>query len=382
MSIIGCLLIVTGIFYCFSVLYLLIGLFRLNFRQNDKIQYCSVIVAVHNEEECLQRCLNSLINQNYPIDKFEVIIADDRSDDSTPSIISDYCRKYPNFRSVSVKPGEDAIPKKTALIRALDAARGEIILSTDGDCEQPQGWVRQMSAYFTDGVGMVIGHVGYLKPQNLWQGIDAMDYLTHRALGAAFVGINSVYTCTAANMAYRKEIFDRNREGFKNLKIRPAEDNFILHCTRNSGLKLAVATHPDSIIETHGAKNFSHFMNQRFRWAAYGGNITTRGVKLFFVPALLFYLVIWISFFYALSVPAILPVLLWVITGKMCSDFLFISRYVYIYKIQYMIRYFLPLSFFHLILAPVVALKGNLFSFTWKNKRYTKECEIGNGTSL
>ncbi len=382
MSIIGCLLIVTAAFYCCSVLYLLTGLFRLHYRQNDKIRYCSIIVAVHNEEECLQRCLNSLISQNYPPDKFEVIIADDRSDDSTPLIISDYCSKYPNFRSVSVKPGEDAVPKKTALIRALDVARGEIILSTDGDCEQSQGWIRQMAACFTDGVGMVIGHVGYFKPQNLWQGIDAMDYLTHRALGAAFIGVNSVYTCTAANMAYRKEIFDRNREGFKSLKIRPAEDNFILHCSRNSGFKIAVATHPDSVIETQGAKNFPHFMNQRFRWAAYGGNITTRGVKLFFIPALLFYLFIWVGFFYAVSFPDILPVLLWVLTAKMCSDFLLIFKYVHIYKIQYMIRYFLPLSLIHLILAPLVALKGNLFSFTWKNKRYTKECEIGNSASL
>lgn len=382
MEITTCLLLATGAFYFISVLYLFAGLFRLNHQKSDKTHFCSVIIAVHNEEHNLEKCLNSLINQNYPPDSFEVIIADDRSVDSTPQIISRFCQKHHNFRSVSVRPDEDAIPKKNALLRALDSARGEIILSTDGDCEQPQGWIRQMSACFTDEVGMVIGHVGYFKPQNLWQGIDALDYLTHRALGAAFIGVNSVYTCTAANMAYRKVIFDKNRDGFKKLKIRPAEDNFILHCAKNSGYKIAVATDSDSIIQTQGATSFSHFLNQRFRWAAYGGNITTLGVKLFFIPALLFYLSIWIALFSAFFSPAILPVLLWVIVGKMLSDFLLIARYTSLYKIQYMIRYFLPLSLIHPILSLVVALKGNLFSFTWKNRRYTKEHEIRNSVSL
>ena len=44
------LLIATGAFYFISVLYLFAGLFRLNHKKNDKIHFCSVIVAVHNEE--------------------------------------------------------------------------------------------------------------------------------------------------------------------------------------------------------------------------------------------------------------------------------------------------------------------------------------------
>ncbi len=382
MVITACFLLVTGAFYCISVLYLFIGLFKLMHPKSDKACFCSVIVTVHNEEHNLEKCLNSLVSQNFPPESFEVIIADDCSVDSTPQIINRYCQKYHNFRSVTVNPEEDTIPKKTALIRALDTARGEIVLSTDGDCELPKGWIRQMSACFTDEVGMVIGHVGYFKPKNIWQGIDALDYLTHRALGAAFIGVNSVYTCTAANMAYRKVIFDQNRDGFKKLKIRPAEDNFILHCAKNSGYKIAVATHPESIILTSGALSFSHFMNQRFRWAAYGGNITTLGVKLFFIPALLFYLSIWIASFSTFFSPVMLPVLLWVIAAKILFDFLLIAKYTSLYKIQYMIRYFLPLSIIHPVLSLVVALKGNLFSFTWKNRRYTKEHEIRRSISL
>ena len=120
-------------------------------------------------------------------------------------------------------------------------------------------------------------------------------------------------------------------------------------------------------------------MNQRFRgglrWKHY-----YLGVKLFFIPAPFFICPSDCTFIR--SSPAILPVLLWVIAGKMFSDFLLIARYTFLYKIQYMIRYFLPLSLIHPILALVVALKGNLFSFTWKNRRYTKEHEIRHSISL
>ena len=376
MGIITYTLITAACIYAVSVLYLLTGLYRLSYRKNDKRHFYSVIITVHNEEENLEKCLECLVNQDYSTSNFEVILANDRSTDSTPSIIGRYCQKFKNFKSVEVGINETAIPKKTALIRALEIARGDIILSTDGDCMQSPGWISSINNCFSPNVIMVIGHVGYFRPENVWQGIDALDYLTHRALGAAFLGVKSVYTCTAANMAYRREIFDEHKDEFKGLKIRPAEDNFILHCARNSGKEIAVSTDPLSIIETQGARSFAHFLNQRFRWAAYGANITTRGVKLFFIPTLLFYLMIWVSLITAIFSPAMFRVIGVVMLSKMIIDFILIARYTQLYKIQHMLKYFVPLSIIHPVLALLAAIKGNLFPFTWKNKRYTKENEV------
>lgn len=382
MVIVQSILIFSAAIYCFSVFYLIIGLFRLKSEKSKTINSFSVIIAAHNEEQNLNECLQCLVSQDYPKDKYEVIIADDRSTDNTPEIIKHYCEQYPNFRSVCVNIDETAVPKKTALIRALDIANGEIILSTDGDCIQSPKWISSMNDCFTEGVGMVIGHVGYFKPKNMWQGIDALDYLTHRAMGAAFIGIKSVYTCTAANMAYKKDIFIKNRDAFTKLKIRPAEDNFILHCTRNLGYQISIALEPESIVETSGASTFSHFMNQRFRWAAYGGNITSLGVKLFFIPALFFYSMIWVALFSSILSPKILPILGYSCLAKAIFDFVLMMKYLHIYHLGYMIRYFIPLSLFHLILAPLVAIKGNLFSFKWKNKRYTKDIELSESALL
>ncbi|NLE00124.1 MAG: glycosyltransferase, partial [Fibrobacter sp.] len=249
MSIISAALIIFGTFYCISVLYLYSGLFHLRCPDNKHIHTFSVVIAVHNEEKSLQKCFDAVISQNYPSDKYEIILADDRSTDTTPAIINRLCQNHPNVRSVRIEPHEKAVPKKTALARAFELATGEIILTTDGDCLPSDSWISSINENFTAKVGLVVGHVDYFKPENLWAGIDALDYLSHRALGASFLGVNSLYTCTAANMAFRKEIFTLNRDRFNALSVSPAEDNFFLHCAKNGGLKIVQATGLESIVK-------------------------------------------------------------------------------------------------------------------------------------
>ena len=56
--------------------------------ENKKI---SIIVPAYNIENYLARCLDSLLNQTYK--NIEIIIVDDGSTDSTPSILDDYATK-------------------------------------------------------------------------------------------------------------------------------------------------------------------------------------------------------------------------------------------------------------------------------------------------
>lgn len=366
------LLIISGTLYFFSILFFWTGLFRLKRPKSDAIPIISVVIAVHNEEVSLAGCLENLVSQTYPVDKFEIIIADDRSSDSTPAIIESFVKKYPHIKSVRVDETEDVVPKKFALSKALDIATGEIIASTDGDCSIPKNWLNSMSSYFTPDVGFVIGHTNYRPAKSFWPGIDALDYLSQRALGSGFVGIGSVYTCTASNMAYRKDLYTNNRNEFLALKIRPAEDNFFLFCAkRKSSYTVAVATDTDSFIETDGASGFSHFVNQRFRWAAYGGNYVTLGMKMFFIPSIIFFLSLLFTCVVSPIYPLVLQPLLIMVAAKIIADFLFTTKSCVLFDRVSLIKYFLPLFFIHFILIPLIMIKGNFSTFEWKGKRYT-----------
>ena len=83
----------------------------------------SVCVPARNEERNIRACVEAILNQDYP--NFEIIVLDDRSTDSTPSILADLASHDSRLRSIS---GSD-LPKgwagkPHALFQASASARG------------------------------------------------------------------------------------------------------------------------------------------------------------------------------------------------------------------------------------------------------------------
>lgn len=92
----------------------------------------SVILPARNEEGFIEKCLDSLLDQDY--DNYEIIAIDDSSTDSTGKIIEDYSAKNPKVIHVSAKPKPDGwIGKNWACMEGYAAATGEILLFTDSD---------------------------------------------------------------------------------------------------------------------------------------------------------------------------------------------------------------------------------------------------------
>jgi glycosyltransferase involved in cell wall biosynthesis len=62
--------------------------------RSDDFPMVSVVLPTYNGEDTLERCLDSIMAQDYP--NFEVLISDDCSADSSASIAADFARRYPN----------------------------------------------------------------------------------------------------------------------------------------------------------------------------------------------------------------------------------------------------------------------------------------------
>ena len=89
----------------------------------------SVLVAIRNEEGYIERCINSLVDQDFPEEKYQVIVADGLSLDRTRDIIKSYERQFPRLIKVVDNPG---ITQANGRIIALHNARGRIIMYLDG----------------------------------------------------------------------------------------------------------------------------------------------------------------------------------------------------------------------------------------------------------
>lgn len=87
----------------------------------------SVIVPVYNTEKYLEKCLDSLVNQNFK--DYEVIVVNDESPDNSEKIIQEYEKKYSFLHSYKKKNGG----LSDARNYGLKYAKGDYILFVDSD---------------------------------------------------------------------------------------------------------------------------------------------------------------------------------------------------------------------------------------------------------
>ena len=88
----------------------------------------SVIVPVYNVEKYLPNCLDSLVNQNY--NKYEIIVVNDGSTDSSESIIDSYKNKYPKLIKIFNKENGGL---SSARNYGISKSKGEYLLFVDSD---------------------------------------------------------------------------------------------------------------------------------------------------------------------------------------------------------------------------------------------------------
>ena len=69
------------------------------FRDPSKtIDFITVVMPVRNEERFIAETLTQLLEQDYPPDRYEILVADGMSDDSTRSIVRELAAKHPQIR--------------------------------------------------------------------------------------------------------------------------------------------------------------------------------------------------------------------------------------------------------------------------------------------
>ncbi len=89
--------------------------------------FVSVVIPMRNERRWIERSLAAVLAQDYPGERFEVLVADGMSDDGSRDILARIARADRRVRVID-NPGR-IVP--TGLNAAIQAARGEIIARVD-----------------------------------------------------------------------------------------------------------------------------------------------------------------------------------------------------------------------------------------------------------
>ncbi|MCD8166004.1 MAG: glycosyltransferase [Bacteroides sp.] len=270
LAILGTLFLIQCIYY-FS-LYNRINLYHKGLQKNripytDSLPPVSVIICAKNESHNLHENLPSILEQDYP--EFEVIVINDGSTDESEELLCQLEERYPHlYHSFTPDSARYISRKKLALTLGIKASKYEWVVFTEANCCAPsKEWLRNIARNFTYGTEIVLGYSGY-EQQKSWlnkkSSFDALmqglRYLSMALAGKTYMGIGR-------NMAYKKELFFRNKGYSRHLNLQRGDDDlFINQVATASNTRVEAA--PESVIKIRPVEYYKEWKEEKVSYTA------------------------------------------------------------------------------------------------------------------
>lgn len=329
----------------------------------------SFLLVVRNEEAYIENLLESILNQDFPQHKYEIIVVDGESSDRTPDLIQQAQQKYPNRIRYLTNPGK-TLP--TGWNIGIQNSRGQYVIRVDGHSQIPKNFLS--STYHVAGkvpeataVGGVVETVG----TGFWGEVNAYVYSHPFGVGNSKFrttkGTWEGFVDTAPYAAYKREIFEQ--VGFFDEGLQRNEDLEMHARIRKNGGSFFLST---AIRSTYYVRNtLSAFIKKSFddgKWtmvASRRGAGVLRGRHLIPFTVVLSSILLTIASFFSSIVLAAFLVLI----GAYCS-LLIVSSWGIMKQKGW--KYFMPsmLSFALLHFSRGVGSAAGLLSKPyWRNDR-------------
>lgn len=337
----------------------------------------TVLIPARNEEENIGLCLRSLAGQRYPRDLFEVIVIDDHSVDRTAAIVKGFSGLPVRYIALVDIPGTESVTahKKFAIETGIDAAKGELIVTSDADCVFDPDWLLTLVAFYEQrGAKFIaapvrIGGIG----NSLLAIFQTLDFITLQGITGAAVSRRVHSMCNGANLAYPRDAFFE-AGGFSGIDGIPSGDDMLLMHKIYSKYPQRVffLKHRQAIVTTRPETRWKGFFNQRIRWASKADQYDDK--RIFWV-LLLVYLAN--ALFLALAVGAFWNgwwglLLLILLVAKTMVEYPFVSDVAAFFGQRRLMVYFPFMQPLHILYTLIAGWLGKFGSYRWKDRKIVK----------
>jgi cellulose synthase/poly-beta-1,6-N-acetylglucosamine synthase-like glycosyltransferase len=329
----------------------------------------SVIVPVRNEQKNIQKLLNQLAAQDYPKERYEIIVVDDHSSDQTASMALALMEAgFDNMSLVHLEGSKRG--KKAALTQGINKANGEIIITTDGDCQVGEKWLKSIDHSFDEEVKMVFGPVA-MRAETFFEKLQMIDFAALIGVGAATWQLGMEGMCNGANLAFRKDVFWACN-GYQGTEQYPSgDDEFLLrkiHLKYPDGIRFL--KNYDAVVYTEAQPGLDALINQRKRWAGkwkVHKDFSTRLIAMFvfFYYALFLATTIW-----SIAMAEHFDVILVVWCVKWLLDVVLVQGVLRLSNQQIPVMASMVLSLAYPFYAIGIGISTINYTFEWKGRQY------------
>ena len=274
-------------YYSIIILFFRYSLFNISNHKISNNNTVSIIIAVKNGSQSLDRLLKSLIQQTYS-GKMEFIIVDDHSSDNSIEIIKKYKKNNDKIVITQSNHGNENLShKKKALDAGIKIAKGDVLLFSDVDCILPKNWVNDIMLKFNNKINYVVGYSEVQTSSNLVTLFQRFDFFMLMNATHASINRNWYWACSGQNQAYKKSVFNKNN-GFNEIAKCLQGDDTLFFQMSNKNIKQFNAVfsfNKKNKIFSRKEKKMVSFLKQRIRWS--GDAIKTwRFNKYFFLMSI------------------------------------------------------------------------------------------------
>lgn len=346
----------------------------------NRLPYISIVIAARNEEENIGACIQSIIWQTYPENKFEIIVTDDHSTDSTVSVIKSFNKENITVLHLSDFIENESINsyKKKSIDTALKFARGELIVTTDADCIAPEKWLETLASFYEEKSPVFVAlPVTFSDPKatdsflkKVFKKFQSLDFMSLQGITGASVFKKIHSMCNGANLAYEKNVF-YEVGGFEGIdELASGDDMLLMHKVQQKyPHEMMFLKSTDVTVTTRPAETLKEFLNQRIRWASKADRYTDKKITAVLVLVYLlntWLLILGIISFFSLNVFYIFLISVGI---KTIVELLFLFPVARFFDKQKQLWWFLPAQPFHIFYTVAAGWLGKFGSYQWKGRK-------------
>lgn len=221
--------------------------------------YVSVIICIYNGENILELAINSILNQEYPNNKYEIVLVDDGSTDMSSQICHElivmHKNKYPKITYVLQENGGLSSGRNTG----IHYSKGQLIAFIDQDAVADQEWINTLVVPFLTQKKILVagGMVENLNEKNWFSSFIHKVHYKPAILSSKNVSI------VGTNMIFRREAFNYSRGFFNIFNHLGDETAFISHLFKKvKGMKKIFV--PKAIVKHQHPESILSWLKQRY----------------------------------------------------------------------------------------------------------------------
>jgi len=244
---------------------------------NGQYPFVSLLVPVRNEAGYIQTTLQSILLQDYPLDRMEILVMDGMSTDDTRKVIRDFMQENPTLKIEILDNTHQIVPP--ALNIGIKHSSGNYILWVSGHSELPADYVSTVVEYLQRGDVQNVGGQVYPVGRTYLERAIAMAISSPLFIGNSYFryGDEERLVDTVFPGAFPREIFDEIGY-FDEELVRHQDYEFNLRL-RNAGGKILYI--PTLKVKYYPRSSIQAFFKQYFQYGVWKVRVMQKSYRAF-----------------------------------------------------------------------------------------------------